>query len=59
MMTFGEFRKTEQHLTADEISFVNADGEEMDIDNLNDEMLQDIYVVEAHSSGGHLEIMLN
>lgn len=59
MMTFGEFRKTEQYLTADEISFINADGEAMDIDNLNDEMLQDIYVVEVHSSGGHLEIMLN
>lgn len=58
-MTFGEFRNTEQYLMADEISFVDTNGEEMDIDNLDDEVLQDICVVEAHSNGGYLEITFN
>ena len=58
-MTFGEFRNTEQYLMADEISFVDTNGEEMDIDNLDDETLQDICVVKAHSNGGYLEITLN
>lgn len=58
-MTFGEFRNTEQYLMADEISFVDTNGEEMDIDNLDDETLQDICVVETHSNGGYLEITLN
>lgn len=58
-MTFGEFRYTEQYLMADEISFVDTIGEEMDIDNFDNEVLQDICVVEAHNNGGHLEIMLN
>ena len=57
-MTFGEFKNTEQYLMADEISFVDINGEEMDIDNLDDEVLQNICVVEAHSKGGYLEIML-
>lgn len=58
-MTFREFRNTEQYVNADVISFVDTNGEEMDIDNLDDEVLQDIYVVEVHSNGGHLEITLN
>lgn len=58
-MTFGEFRKTVQYLMADKISFVDTSGEEMDIDNLDDEKLQDICVVKTHSNGGYLEITLN
>lgn len=58
-MTFGEFRKTVQYLMADEISFVDTSGEEMDIDNLDDEELEDICVVKTHSNGGYLEITLN
>lgn len=58
-MTFGEFRRTEQYRNADEICFVDANGEEMDIDNLYEETLQNIEVVAANSSGGYLEIMLN
>ena len=59
-MTFGEFRNTEQYLMANEISFIDTNGQEMDIDNLDDEVLQDVYVVETHSSsGGYLEIILN
>lgn len=58
-MTFGELRKKVMYLMADTISFVNTDGEEMDIDNLDDEVLQDTYVAGLHGKGGHLEIMLN
>lgn len=58
-MTFGEFRNTEQFFMADVISFVDTNGEEMDIDNINEETLQGIEVVEAHSNGGYLEIMIN
>ena len=58
-MTFGELRKKRMYLMADTIRFVNTDGEEMDIDNLDDEALQDTYVAGTHYKGGHLEIMLN
>ena len=58
-MTFGEFRNTEQFFMANEISFVYTNGEEMDIDNINEETLQGIEVIETHSNGGYLEIMIN
>jgi hypothetical protein len=58
-MTFGEFRNTEEYIFADVIEFVDTNGEEMDIDNPDDEVLQNIEVVETHSDGGYLEITLN
>lgn len=58
-VTFGDFINTEQYLMADIISFVNTNGEEIEIDDLDDETLQNAWVVETHSSGGYLEIMLN
>ena len=58
-MTFGEFRHTEQYGLADEICFVDTNGEEMDIDNIYEETLQGIEVIAANSNGGYLEIMLN
>lgn len=58
-MTFGKFRNTEEYIVADVIEFVDTNGEKMDIDNLDDEVLQNIEVVDAHSDGGYLEITLN
>ena len=58
-MTFGEFKNTEEFLIADEISFVDTNGEELDIDDIYDETLQDLCVIETHSDGGYLEIVLN
>ena len=58
-MTFGEFRNTEEYIVADVIEFVDTNGEEMDIDNLDDEVLQNIEVVDTYSDGGYLEITLN
>ena len=58
-MTFGEFRNTEEYIVADVIEFIDTNGEEMDIDNLDDEALQNIEVVDIHSNGSYLEITLN
>lgn len=58
-MTFGEFRNTEEYIVADVIEFIDTNGEEMDIDNLDDEVLQNIEIINIHSDGGYLEITLN
>lgn len=58
-MTFGEFRNTEEYIVANIIELVDTNGEKMDIDNLNDEVLQNIEVVDTYSDGGYLEITLN
>ena len=59
MMTFGELKNIEAYIMADTISFVDTNGEEMDIDNLEDPVLEDTWVVKTHISGGHLEIVLD
>ena len=61
-MTFREFKETEEFLMADVISFVDTNGEELDIgkeDDFDDEALQDFCIVETHSDGGYLEIVLS
>ena len=58
-MTFGELKEKRVYLVADTISFVDTNGAEMDIDNLDDEVLLDTYVAGTHYKNGHLEIMLN
>ena len=62
-MTFKEFKNTEDYIEADVISFVDTNGEEMDIDPICDsedmKILNNIEVVEAHKDGGYLEITLN
>ena len=58
-MTFREFKDTEEFLMADEISFVDTNGEELDIDNFDDESLQDFCVIETNNGSGYLEIVLN
>lgn len=57
-MTFGEFRNTNRYIMADVVEFINTNGEEIDIDNLDDEVLQNMDVVETRSDGGYLEIMI-
>ena len=58
-MTFEELKNTDEYLMADTISFVDTNGVELDVDNLEDERLNDIWVVDTRFSNGHLEIMLN
>lgn len=62
-MTFGKFKNTEEYIEADVISFVDTNGEEMDIEPICDsedmEILDNIEVVETHKDGGYLEITLN
>ena len=62
-MTFGEFKNTEEYIEADVVSFVDTNGEEMDIEPICDsedmEILDSIEVVETHKDGGYLEITLN
>lgn len=58
-MTFGELRKKRIYIIAATISFVNTDGEEIVIDNLDDEILQDTRVAGTYYNGSHLEIMLH
>ena len=62
-MTFGEFKNTEEYIEAYLVSFVDTNGEEMDIEPICDsedmEILDSIEVVETHKDGGYLEITLN
>ena len=62
-MTFGEFKNTDEYIEADVVSFVDTNGEEMDIELICDsedmEILDNIEVVEIHRDGGYLEITLN
>ena len=58
-MMYEEFRKTEEFLLADVISFVDTDGEELDIDNPYSEDMNVFDVEKWHSDNGHLEIVLN
>ena len=55
-MTFGEFKNTEEYIEADVVSFVDTNGEEMDIEPICDsedmEILDSIEVVETHKDGG-------
>ena len=62
-MTFGEFKRTEEYIEADVVSFVDTNGEELDIDPICDsedmKILDNIEVVETYRDGGYLEITLN
>lgn len=58
-MMYEEFRKTEEFLLADVISFVDTNGEELDIDNPYSEELNNFYVEDWHKDNGYLEIVLN
>lgn len=58
-MTFGEYKNTDEFFMAVEVSFVDTNGEELDIDNFDDESLQDFCVIDTYSDGGYLEIVLN
>ena len=58
-MMFEEFRKMEDFKSADVITFVGTDGEELDIDNPYSEDLDSFYVENWHKDNGYLEIVLN
>ena len=58
-MMFKEFRETEDFKFADVITFVDTDGEELDIDNPYSEDLDSFYVEDWHKDNGYLEIVLN
>lgn len=58
-MMYGEFRETEDFKSADVITFVDTNGEELDIDNLYSDDLNEFYVENWHSDNGQLEIVLN
>ena len=58
-MMFEEFRETEDFKFADVITFVDTDGEELDIDNPYSEDLDSFYVEDWHKDNGYLEIVLN
>ena len=58
-MIYEEFRKTEEFLSADVITFVGTDGEELDIDNPYSDDLNGFDVENWHSDNGYLEIVLN
>ena len=58
-MMFEEFRKTEEFLLADVITFVGTDGKELDIDNPYSDDMNVFDVENWHSDNGHLEIVLN
>ena len=58
-MMFKEFRETEDFKLADVITFVETDGEELDIDNPDSEDLDNFDVEDWHKDNGYLEIVLN
>ena len=58
-MLFKDFRKTMDFLTADVIEFIDTNGAELEIDNLEDEALDNFDVVNSRRSGEVLEIILN
>ena len=58
-MMFKKFRETEEFISADVITFVGTDGEELDIDNPYSDDLNGFYVENWHSDNGYLEIVLN
>ena len=58
-MTYKEFKETEEFRLADVITFVNLDGEEMDIDDPYAEELDNLNVAWWNISSGILEIVLN
>jgi len=59
-MLFKDFRKTMDFLTADVIEFIDTNGVELDIDDLEDEVLDNFDVKEWHKSDSEvLEIVLN
>ena len=58
-MLFKDFRKTMDFLTADVVEFIDTNGAELDIDNLEDEALDNFDVVNSRRSGEVLEIILN
>lgn len=58
-MLFKYYRKTMDFLTANAIEFIDTNGAELDIDNLEDEVLDSFDVVNARKYGEVLEIVLN
>ena len=58
-MLFKDFRETMDFLTADVIEFIDTNGAELEIDNLEDEALDNFDVVNSRRSGEVLEIILN
>ena len=58
-MLFKDFRKTMEFSTADLIEFIDTNGAELEIDNLEDEALDNFDVVNSLRSGEVLEIILN
>lgn len=58
-MLFRDYKMTDEFLTADVVEFINTNGNELDIDNLEDETLNYFDIEETHKKGGYLEIVLN
>ena len=58
-MKFKELKTTEKYLAADEICFVDANGTEMNIQNLDDDTLDNLNIAKVSQDGGYLEIVFN
>ena len=56
-MLFKDYKQTEEYLTADVKDFYDTDGNELDIDNLDDESLDNFEVIQTYKHGGLLDIV--
>lgn len=58
-MKFKELKTTEKYLAADEICFVDVNGTEMNIENLDNDTLDNLDIANASKDGGYMEIMFD
>lgn len=58
-MLFKDYKNTEEFMYAHVVEFVDTNGNEIEIDNIDDETLDDICVVDTYMSSGFLQIILN